>query len=222
MADFNSAVITDVGAELLANVMASSGKIEFTALSIGDGTYTEEEKEIDVMRTMTELKSERLSFSFSSVTPYSDTAVRLKALVSNIEVTTGFYINEVGIWAKDADSTGATPVLYSIVTAETADYLPAYNGSVPSTIEQDWYTTLSNEAEASITIDSSAYASVSDFEEFKEYVINAIADFDTVDIVSEEEVTDLIEDLMDGSVDPSGDIATDEEVEEAIENLDDL
>ena len=167
MAEFGSAVITDAGAALLASVMAGSKQMEFTALTVGDGTYSAADKTVTAMQAMTALKNQRLSFPFSSVTPYSGTSVCLKAVVSNISVTSGFYINEVGIWAKDASDALASPILYSIVAANTADYLPAYNGSTPSTIEQDWYTTLSNTATATISVSSSAYALASDFENFK-------------------------------------------------------
>lgn len=167
MAEFGSAVITNDGADLLARVMAGGRQMEFTALTIGDGVYTQEEKAISALQAMSALKNQRLSFAFSSVAPYSETAVCLKAVVSNITVTSGFYINEVGIWAKDATDENADPILYSIVVANTADYLPAYNGSTPSTIEQDWYTTLSNTATATITVSSSAYALASDFTAFQ-------------------------------------------------------
>lgn len=167
MAEFGSAVITDAGAELLAQVMAGSKKLEFTALTVGDGSYTAEEKTQTALQAMTAMKNQRLSFPFNSVAPYSDTTVKLKAVVTNVTVTNGFYINEVGIWAKDASDALADPILYSIVVANTPDYLPAYNGSTPSTIEQDWYTTLSNNASANIVVDESAYTLLSDFEEFK-------------------------------------------------------
>ena len=167
MAEFGSAAITNDGADLLARVMAGGRQMEFTALTIGDGVYTQEEKAMSALQAMSALKNQRLSFAFSSVAPYSETAVCLKAVVSNITVTSGFYINEVGIWAKDATDENADPILYSIVVANTADYLPAYNGSTPSTIEQDWYTTLSNTATATITVSSSAYALASDFTAFQ-------------------------------------------------------
>lgn len=219
MAEFGSAVITNAGATLLANVMSGSKTIEFTSLTVGDGNYSSSEKEISALQQAEALKNQRLSFSFSSVTPYSDTAVRLRAIVSNVTVLTGFYINEVGIWAKDASDASAEPILYSIVVAETADYLPAYNGTTPSTIEQDWYTTLSNTATATITIDSSAYVALSDFEEFKSDILNIIGN-----IATSEEIADLIEELMEDAPTPTpgGDIATDEDIEEAIENLADL
>ena len=181
MAEFGSAVITDAGAALLASVMAGSKQMEFTALTVGDGEYTAADKTVSALQAMTALKNQRLSFPFSSVTPTSASEVCLKAVVSNLTVNSGFYINEVGIWAKDASDALADPVLYSIVAANTADYLPAYNGSTPSTIEQDWYTTLSNTATATIQVSSSAYALASDFTDFQAN----IADIEASSIASQ-------------------------------------
>lgn len=172
MAQFGSAVITDDGATLLASVMAGSRQMEFTALTVGDGAYSASDKAVSALQVMTALKNQRLSFPFSSVTPIGSVTVQLKAVVSNAAVTSGFYVTEVGIWAKDATDQDAVPILYSIVAADVADYLPAYNGSTPSTIEQDWYTTLSNTASATIAVSSSAYALASDFEAFKENIAN--------------------------------------------------
>ena len=170
MAQFGSAVITDDGADLLATVMAGSRQMEFTALTVGDGVYSSGDKAVSALQAMSALKNQRLSFPFSSVVPKSSTAVQLKSVVSNLTVTNGFYITEVGIWARDATDPNATAILYSIVAADVADYLPAYNGSTPSTDEMVWTTTLSNTATATIVVDQSAYALASDFDAFKENI----------------------------------------------------
>ena len=44
MADFNSAVMTNEGAALLAQCQAGVAKMQFTAMVTGNGEYTEEEK----------------------------------------------------------------------------------------------------------------------------------------------------------------------------------
>ena len=165
MALFKSAIVTDAGAALVAEVMGRSKQIEFTTMTVGDGTYTEEEKTEAALRGRTDMKNTRLSVSFSSIGRSGDTAVRLAAVVSNATVESGFYITEVGIWAKDGSVAGSTPVLYSIVLAEVPDYLPEYNGSIPSTIQQAWYTQLSNDAIATIEANPSAYALASDFQQ---------------------------------------------------------
>lgn len=162
MAQFDTPQITKAGAELMAKVLAGSGKIEFTSLAIGDAEYTAEQKTDAALQARTSLKNQRLLFPFSSVTIKDETNVCLKAVVSNEKVTESFYITEMGIWAKDASDESSSPILYSIITASVGDYLPVYNGSVPSTIEETWYTTVSNKATITISANTTAYALAED------------------------------------------------------------
>ena len=162
MAQFDTPQVTRTGAALMAKVLAGSGKIEFTSLTIGDAEYTDEQKTDAALQERTALKNQRMSFPFSSVTIKDETNVCLKAVASNEKVTESFYITEMGLWARDASDETSTPILYSIVTASVGDYLPVYNGSVPSTIEEIWYTTVSNKATVTIPANATAYALAED------------------------------------------------------------
>lgn len=162
MAQFDTPQVTRAGAALMAKVLAGSGKIEFTFLTIGDAEYTDEQKTDAALQERTALKNQRMSFPFSSVTVKDETNVCLKAVVSNEKVTESFYITEMGLWAKDASDETSAPILYSIITASVGDYLPVYNGSVPSTIEEIWYTTVSNKATITISANATAYALAED------------------------------------------------------------
>ena len=162
MAQFDTPQVTRTGAALMAKVLAGSGKIEFTSLTIGDAEYTDEQKTDAALQERTALKNQRMSFPFSSVTIKDETNVCLKAVVSNEKVTESFYITEMGLWARDASDETSTPILYSIITASVGDYLPVYNGSVPSTIEEIWYTTVSNKATVTIPANATAYALAED------------------------------------------------------------
>lgn len=162
MAQFDTPQVTRTGAALMAKVLAGSGKIEFTSLTIGDAEYTDEQKTDAALQERTALKNQRMSFPFSSVTIKDETNVCLKAVVSNEKVTESFYITEMGLWARDASDETSTPVLYSIITASVGDYLPVYNGSVPSIIEEIWYTTVSNKATITISASETAYALAED------------------------------------------------------------
>ncbi len=162
MAQFDTPQVTRAGAALMAKVLAGSGKIEFTFLTIGDAEYTNEQKTDAALQERTALKNQRMSFPFSSVSVKDETNVCLKAVVSNEKVTESFYITEMGLWARDASDETSTPILYSIITASVGDYLPVYNGSVPSTIEEIWYTTVSNKATVTISANATAYALAED------------------------------------------------------------
>lgn len=162
MAQFDTPQVTRAGAALMAKILAGSGNIEFTSLTIGDAEYTAEQKTDAALQERTALKNQRMSFPFSSVTVKDETNVCLKAVVSNEKVTESFYITEMGLWARDASDETSAPILYSIITASVGDYLPVYNGSVPSTIEEIWYTTVSNKATVTIAANAIAYALAED------------------------------------------------------------
>lgn len=163
---FRSAVMTDAGAELLTKAQAGQVKIEFTRLAVGDGIYTQDEKSIDSLKIRTGLKSARYSYTFSDVDPFSKYSVKLTALITNQDpvtketiVTEGFYINEMGLYAKPEGGSPSEEVLYSIVVTAAegnGDFMPAYNGSNLAQISQDYFVTVSNSAE--VTIDTKGAA----------------------------------------------------------------
>lgn len=168
MADFNNAIMTTEGAALLARTTAGTAKLKFTKLVTGSGTYTDSEKTRGSLQARTSLKAQKQEFPFSTITMASDTCVKLVALVSNAELSVGYYVNEVGIYAVDELDASATPVLYSIAIANVADYLPPYNGLTPSTITQEYFATVDNALEVTIQTGTGAVALAEDLEALEE------------------------------------------------------
>ena len=157
MGSFYSAVMTNAGAELLTQALAGTATIEFTAMKTGNGTYEAAERTTAALQERTDLKALKQSFAFTGSAIVSDTGIALAATITNEEVVEGYYINEVGIYARNSQVSGSTPILYSIAVAEVADYLPPYNGSAPTTITQNYYVTVSNSANVQIVIADGAY-----------------------------------------------------------------
>lgn len=162
---FNNAVMTNGGAALLTKAQAGECKIEFTRIVVGNGSYTSAEETVAALQARTALKSAQNSYTLSDISVYSDYSVKVTALITNQDpvtletlVTTGYYINEIGLYAKEADGDDDTEVLYSIATTagENGDFMPPYNGYNPAQITQDYYATVNNSAE--VTINSSGAA----------------------------------------------------------------
>lgn len=156
---FKDAVVTDAGVQLLAKAQAGEIKIEFTRIETGNGIYEEREKDPEHLKAMAGLKSAKNSVPLSGVSVHSENSVKVSALITNFDPVTqetviadGYYINEMGLFAKEKDGEDGTEVLYSIaVTAgETGDYMPPYNGCSPVQIIQDYYVTVSNSAEVTV------------------------------------------------------------------------
>ncbi len=153
---FNNAVMTNGGAALLTKAQAGECKIEFTRMAIGDGTYDEDERTIAALQARTDLKDLKNSYAISGCSVYTEHSVKVTALLTNQDPTTleplvteGYYINEVGLFAKEADGAESTEVLYSIAvtSGEQGDFMPPYNDYNPAQITQDFYVTVDNSAE---------------------------------------------------------------------------
>ena len=162
---FRNAVMTDDGAALLARAEAGQIRLQFIAIAVGDGVYTEPEKTLEALQARTTLKSEKNRYSLSDISVYAERSVKVTALITNQDpvtkealVTEGYYINEIGLFAKAEGADDSTAVLYSIaVTAgENGDYMPPYNGYNPAQITQDWIATVNNVA--TVTIQSTGAA----------------------------------------------------------------
>ncbi len=156
---FNNAVMTDAGARLLTRAQAGEIKIQFTRIATGNGVYAASEKTLAALQKRTALKALKNSYPLSDIDIFSDHSVKVTALITNQDpvtgktlVNAGYYINEMGLFAKVKDGAESTEVLYSITTTagENGDFMPPYNGYNPAQITQDYYATVNNSAQVTI------------------------------------------------------------------------
>ena len=158
MSYYKNAVLTDLGASLLAESVANGTKIEFVKLQTGSGIYAEEEKE--ALQQRTGLKEPEQEFGFSSATFAENNTLCLKAVINNDDLNEGYHITELGIIAKKEGD--ESEMLYSIAIAEEADYLPPRES--PVEIVQDYYTKISNAESVEINVQQGAYATAEDMQ----------------------------------------------------------
>lgn len=167
MSIFNSAVLTKKGNDLL--VTAAAGKqIIFTRLVTGCGIYTEEEKQRAALEQAEGLKEQRQQFPFSKYEKASETSVLLTALITNKELTEGYKITEIGVYGKEVGS--EEDFLCSIAVTrsmEETDSFPPYNGLRECQIIQDYYITISPDAEVTVNTQGAA-ALAEDLEKLRE------------------------------------------------------
>lgn len=156
---FENAVLTNDGIALLTRVQVDECSMTFTKVVLGSGSYTSDaEKDTAVLQAMSQLKSEEQEADVTSCEVKSATAVKVTATVTNEDVTTGYYWNEVGIYAKASDS--ATAILYAIAVTSAGedegwhgDYIPAYDSITPVTIIQAFVLSVGNSAAVSVTVE---------------------------------------------------------------------
>lgn len=156
---FNNAVMTNKGAALLTKAQAGQCKIEFVKIVVGNGSYTDAEKTLAALQARTALKSPKNEYTLSDIYVFSDYSVKVTALITNQDpvtkktlVTSGYYINEMGLYAKEQGAADSTAILYSVTTTAgtNGDFMPPYNGYNPAQITQDYYATVNNSLEVKI------------------------------------------------------------------------
>lgn len=162
---FNNAVMTNAGAALLTRAQAGQIKIKFVKMVTGNGSYTDSEKTLAALQARTALKSLKNEYSFSDYFVFSEKSVKLTALITNYDsvaqralVTSGYYINEIGLYAKADGAADSTAVLYSIAVTSgvNGDFMPPYNGYNPANITQDYYATVDNSANINVNTSGAA------------------------------------------------------------------
>lgn len=153
---WNPGKLTKDGKALLAKAQAGKCAIQITKAQSGSGSYTSSE---DISQR-TALKTVKQTFPISNKVINTDSALVLKITMENSTLTAGYDITEFGVFASDPDK---GEILYSIATASTSDYMPAYNGVIPSVINMSYYLEVANAS--TVTIKSAgALALQSDLE----------------------------------------------------------
>lgn len=150
MGVLNSAVLTARGNELLVDAVAGD-KIVFTRMAVGCGVYSDEERERRALEKAVGLKDVRQEFSFSAHRKVSEQCVLLTAVISNRELERSYKITEIGIYGKrlgdDEDFLCSVAVTRSL---DESDTFPPFNGLQECQIVQDYYITISPDAEVSV------------------------------------------------------------------------
>lgn len=125
MADWRNSVITERGRNLDAKVRAGRIKMEFTKFKFGSG-------QLDSYETATDLAEPRLNVGVTSIEPVETGVTEVSTTLTNADVTTGFNMREVGLFAKDPD---LGEILYLVMTDPSYDFLPAKGGATVISVD---------------------------------------------------------------------------------------
>lgn len=147
MAQFADITITRSGLDMIAKSQTGDQLI-FTGIKIGDGQLGDHN-----IPDMTDLVSFKKDVPINSVTAKSDGHAEVIGIIDNEELDVGFFVREVGIYAKIND--GGTPALYGYANAgNQASYIS--DKSVPmDAIKFKIDLVVGNAANVSFTSDKS-------------------------------------------------------------------
>mgnify|MGYP000741003633 CR=1 FL=1 len=125
MADWRNSVITERGRNLDAKVRAGRIKMEFTKFKFGSG-------QLDSYESATDLAEPRLNIGITSIETVETGVTEVSTTLTNANVTTGFNMREVGLFAKDPD---LGEILYLVMTDPSYDFLPAKGGATVISVD---------------------------------------------------------------------------------------
>lgn len=145
--------LTPKGNALIAKVQGGSGNIKITKFSAGAGVYEEGED-----YTLREgLKDPRQDFAIDSKEVADDNSLILGVTLSNNPaggsvLQEGYKIREMAFFAQDPDE---GEICYSIMVGtddQMMDYMPAYDGIIPSEIINYFYVKVANADQVTINV----------------------------------------------------------------------
>lgn len=166
MSNWGKPVLTKQGLKLQAKVDAGNS-MQLTKCRLGSGTIGSGQQ----LEDLTELVAPVQTLPIASVT-YSDDshACIISAVTDNSTVTTGYYLREFGIYAKDPDD---GEILYAVASDSEPDFIPAKGTSTVISQEIGVALTFANASNVTAAVNTSATATIS---YVNTYVTNAVAD----------------------------------------------
>lgn len=154
MGQYNKAILTVAGENLIARTLAGEIQLNITKAKTSNYIYP---AGID-FKLLTDMQGIKQIATDPATAVYNDTMIQTRVLFSNEEVAFTYYIQNIGLYAMD----GTQEVLFCIVTAEMPDEMPQYNGVASTSYIYNIQNTVQDTAELNITVIPSGTATIQD------------------------------------------------------------
>lgn len=146
-------VITSKGQELMSRLIAGTTTATFTKIAGSDHDYSGVSLE-----ALTELEDVKQNVLVSKVTRTDLTLVEVLAALDNHDLTEGYYVKALGLYAKDGDG---EEMLYAVSVETVApDYLPAFSGKTVSSITYRLITKVDNSEQVTLEVNPGAFPTI--------------------------------------------------------------
>jgi hypothetical protein len=172
IAQYSKLVITKAGQDLIAKMLSDSATVTFTKVCSSDSQY-----EVDNLEALTDIGEVKQEVEVSKVTRTNDASVKIEAAFSNTELTAGYYMRTLGLYAKGPDG---IEVLYAACIELTNNcYMPPYNNVTVSAAYIQLYTAVGSTDSVNLEVNSGAYATIGELEELKKEFESLTIELDT-------------------------------------------
>jgi len=154
MGQYKKAILTTVGEKLIAQALAGEIQLNISKAKTSNYAYPSGTD----FKSLTDMQGVKQTVSDPVTAVYSDAMIQTRALFSNEEIASTYYIYNIGLYAMD----GTEEVLFCIVTAETPDEMPQYNGVASTSYIYNIQNVVQDAAELNITVNPSGTATIQD------------------------------------------------------------
>lgn len=162
MAQFRTMILTDRGRNLLAKIVAGSSGVAFTKVGLSSQAYAD-----NAIPALTALSNVKQTVQVSRVTKLNTAAVEIEAAIDNLNVTQGYTLASIGLYATDPD---LGEILYGVSGSDVAGYVPAYNGVTVSGIYVNLTTSVNNASNVNLQVNPAATATIADIQALQEEI----------------------------------------------------
>ena len=152
--EFSTFTITNKGQALMAKLMLGTGKMRFTAIRTSSTAYAQQD-----LLGLTALSNIKQTATISDVVAVNNVSIRIRGAIDNSELTTGYNIQTIGVYATDPDE---GEILYAVARALTSGYMPPNNGVTASGANFDFILTVASASTVLLEIDPAGVATLTD------------------------------------------------------------
>ena len=159
MANWQGAILTNKGRSLQAKVEGGLCQLALTKLKTGDGTLAPGQ----TLEALTDLVSPKQNIGISAIVVDEDQpgVVYVKGILSNAELTTGYLVKELGLFATDPDD---GEILYAVTVDSNPDYLQDNTSATVITEALKLAIAVSNTSDVNPTLDPDGLLTVEDMD----------------------------------------------------------
>jgi hypothetical protein len=167
-------IMTNTGQSLVTKLIAGTAEINFTKVKTSDYEYTASD-----IPTLTDITQVKQTSNVSSIIIVNSSIVKVRAVVNNTGLNTGYYVKAVGLYAKDTSTN--EEILFGVsLCDDVADYMPAQTVTTTG-ISYTFNCKVENTEQVDITVNPSSVVAMEDFEELENTVsTHIISDVNSV------------------------------------------
>lgn len=150
----DGSITTNKGIALIGKLLAQKGALQITRVAVGDGTPPASPA------TLNALVHELKNATIESVDNPKNGEAKIVVTVSSIGVTQGFFVKEIGVFAKDTDG---KEILYAYAGfSDNPQWIRPEGTAITNVATYDINTIIDRVSEVKVTIDPSSLATKAD------------------------------------------------------------